>query len=360
MFPRRFVARLLVTSTLVLATASAAVAQSRRPKVTVIGTGGTIAGVSTTRTSFQTYRAGQLPIENMVQELRPQIDSVAEVTTIQFGNRSSGSYRIPDYYDLSLAIDQALESADGVVVTTGTDSMEEFVYWMELTVRSQKPVVFTGAMRPWTVLSPDGPANLFNAIVLAASGETTCFGTVLAFNDEFHAAKEVWKTDGSRLNAFISRQSGILGYIDELRVRTFRAPPRVQYCSDPERWRTPFDLRRITKESLPRVEALIGYQGAGLDEAVTAWADAGVKGIVIGGGGVSAATRTAAQAKGVTFASTQRFRTGGDGLLPQKARLLLMLSLAFSSDSTQVSAWMRELSGGDFEVATRGATSDGP
>ena len=344
-------------ATLLMAVGAAA--QEPRPRVVVIGTGGTIAGVSTTRTSFQSYRAGQLLIEDLVAELRPQIDSVADVTTIQFGNRSSGSYRVPDFHDLALEIDRALETADGVVVTTGTDTMEEFVYWMDLTVRSQKPVVFTGAMRPWTVLSPDGPANLFNAIVLAASGETTCFGTVLAFNDEFHAAKEVWKTDGSRLNAFISRQSGILGYIDELRVRTFRAPPRVQYCNDPERWRTPFDLRRISKESLPRVEALIGYQGAGLDEAVTAWADAGVKGIVIGGGGVSAAARSAAQAKGVTFASTQRFRTGGDGLLPQKARLLLMLSLAFSSDSTQVRTWISELSGGDFEVTARGTASDG-
>src|SRR5688572_27396679 len=199
-----------------LISATAVSAQARKPKVTVIGTGGTIAGVSTTRTSFQTYRAGQLAIEDMVNELRPQIDSVAEVTTVQFGNSASNGYRIPDYYDLSLAIDKALETADGVVVTTGTDTMEEFVYWSELTVRSQKPVVFTGAMRPWTVISPDGPANLFNAIVLAASGETTCFGTVLAFNDEFHAAKEVWKTDNTRVNAFISRQSGILGYIDEL------------------------------------------------------------------------------------------------------------------------------------------------
>jgi L-asparaginase len=356
---RRFARNALGALIVTLATATAAAGQARKPKVTVIGTGGTIAGVSTTRTSFASYRAGQIPIGDMVQSLRPQIDSVAEVTTIQFGNRSSGSYTIGDYYDLSLAIDRALETADGVVVTTGTDTMEEFVYWSELTVRSQKPVVFTGAMRPWTVISADGPANLFNAIVLAASRETTCFGTVLSFNDEFHAAKEVWKTDGSRLNAFISRQSGILGYVDELRVRTFRAPPRVQYCSDPERWRTPFDLTRITKESLPRVEAMIGYQGARLDEAVAAWADAGVKGIVIAGGGVSGSARQAAQAKGVTFASTQRFRTGGDGLLPQKARLLLMLSLAFSSDSTQVSRWMAEISGGDFEVGLRTTSSDG-
>src|SRR5690606_33864555 len=111
-------------------------------------------------------------------------------STVQFGNQGSGGYTIEEYYDLSLAIDEALETADAVVVTTGTGTQDEFVYWSELTVQSQKPVVFTGAMRPWTVVGTDAHANLFNAIVLAASGETRCFGSVNILNDEFHAAKE--------------------------------------------------------------------------------------------------------------------------------------------------------------------------
>jgi L-asparaginase len=214
------------------------------------GTGGTGSrGTSTTRTSYQSYRAGQVAIGDMVEHLRPELDEVAEVTTIQFGNGASGSYRVPDYYDLSLAIDRALETADAVVVTTGTDTMEEFVYFMDLTVRSQKPVVFTGAMRPWTVIGSDGQANLFNAIVLAASGATTCFGTVLMLNDEFHAAKDVWKSDGARLDTFTSRRLGALGSVDGLRVRTWRVPPRIQHCGDPVRWRTPFDLSTIVRET---------------------------------------------------------------------------------------------------------------
>ncbi len=309
-------------------------AQQRLPKVTVIGTGGTIAGQSETRTSFQSYRAGQMMIADMVDFLRPQVEAVADVVTVQFGNSSSGRYDIPDYYDLTMAIQKALETSDGVVVTTGTSTMDEFVYWSDLTVQSPKPVVFTGAMRPWTVIGTDAPANLFNAIVLAASGETTCFGSVLMLNDEFHAAKEVWKSDGSRLDTFIDRQAGPLGYIDELDVRTYRAPPRIQDCGNLELWRTPFDLRRIAKEDLPRVEMLMGYQGAKEDEAVAALADAGVKGIVVAGGGVSAGARGAAQAKGVMFVNTQRFRSGGDNIMPEKARLLLILALAFS-DSPQ-------------------------
>jgi L-asparaginase len=327
----------------------AAAAGTPRPRVTVIGTGGTMAGVSTTRTSFQTYRAGQVPIADMVYTLKPQIDEVADVSTVQFGNAGSGSYRIVDYYDLTLAIDKALETADAVVVTTGTGTMDEFVYWADLTVRSQKPVVFTGAMRPWTVIGSDAPANLFNAIVLAASRATTCFGSVLMLNDEFHAGKDAWKSDELRLDTFVSRQVGALGTVDGLRVRTFRAPPRIQRCATPESWRTPFDLRTISREQLPRVEVLIGYQGAGLDEAVAAWADAGVKGIVVSGGGVSTGARRAAEEKGVTFATTYRFRTGGNNLYPEKARLLLLLSLAFSNDSAQVTRWLTELGGDEFE-----------
>jgi len=326
------------------------IAQAPLPRVTVIATGGTIAGQSETPTSFQNYRAGQILIEDMLSELRPQIDEVARISTVQFGNKGSGGYTIAEYYDLSLAIDKALETADAVVVTTGTGTQDEFVYWSELTVQSQKPVVFTGAMRPWTVVGTDAHANLFNAIVLAASGATRCFGSVNILNDEFHAAKEVWKSDAMRMDTFIDRKVGILGYVDGLNVRTFRAPPRVQMCGDPESWRTPFDVSRIDRAELPRVEIVIGYQDSGLDEAVLAWADAGVDGIVLAGGGLSQETRAAAEAKGVVFTSTSRFRSGGDNLMPQKARLLLLLALAFTDDREQVAAWIDEIGGLEFDM----------
>ncbi len=320
------------------------------PRVTIVATGGTIAGVSDSRTSFQSYRAGSLGIDEMLSELRPQIDEVADVTTVQFGNRPSGGYAIADFYDLTLAVEEALETADAVVVTSGTGSMDEFVYWLDLTVQSRKPVVITGAMRPWTVIGTDAHANLFNAIVLAASGETRCFGTVLMLNDEFHAAKEAWKGDAYRMDTFVSRELGNLGFIDELDVRTYRAPPRAQHCADPERWMTPFDLGGISKDDLPRVEVLIGYQGAGLDEAIMAWAEAGVRGIVLAGGRGSAEVQEKAEEMGVVFRRTHRFRTGNDNLYPQKARLLLLLSLAFSDDPEQVDAWFEELAGAEFEI----------
>lgn len=333
-------------------------AASRKPKVTVIGTGGTIAGVATSRSSFTNYRAGQIPIANMVAQLQPEIGQVADVTTVQFGNKGSGGYTIAEFHALTRAVEKALKSADAVVVTSGTDTMEEFAYWLDLTVRSRKPVVMTGAMRPWAagsvdgpqVIGADGPANLYNAIVLAASQSTYCFGTVLMLNDEFHAARDVTKTSTTRMDTFQTRELGVLGWIDGAVIKVGRAPSRVVNCDNTNRWYTPFNLTKIKVEALPRVEIVYNYQQAG-GEAITAFTEAGVKGIVTAGtgaGGISSAqsaARSAAAARGVVFVSTSRTGSGsvsggsttgpiiaGEDLLPQKARLLLLLSLAAAPD----------------------------
>jgi L-asparaginase len=327
---KRSLPRLLSALSLALLLPMGASAQGRKPKIVVIGTGGTIAGASETRTSFQHYKPGQKSIKEMVDFLRPQINDVADVSTIQFGNKGSGGYDIPDYYDLTLAVQKALQTADGVVVTTGTSTMDEFVYWSDLTVQSQKPVVYTGAMRPWTVIGTDAPANLFNAIVLAASNETRCFGSVIMLNDEFHAAKEVWKSDSARLNTFIDRGTGILGTVDDLNVHTWRAPPRFQMCSDPAKWNYPFDLSKIQKTQLPRVEAFMGGQDTHPDEAIKAMIDAGAKGFILAMESIKPETRKYAADHGVAIANTQRFRSAGDNLMPEKARLLLMLSIAYT------------------------------
>ncbi|SCL39553.1 L-asparaginase [Micromonospora pallida] len=329
-------------------------AATTKPKVTVIGTGGTISGVATSRSSFTDYRSGQISIQSMVGQLQPEIGQVADVTTVQFGNKGSGGYTIAEFHALTLAVEKALADSDAVVVTTGTDTMEEFAYWLDLTVRSRKPVVTTGAMRPWAAVTPDGPqvigadgpANLYNAIVLAASQTTYCYGTVLMLNDEFHAARDVTKTSTTRMDTFQTRELGVLGWIDGSIIKVGRAPARVADCDQKNDWYTPFDLSKIPAGSLPRVEVVYNYQQAG-GEAITAFADAGVKGIVTAGtgaGGISSAqsaARTAAAAKGVVFVSTSRVGAGsvsggsstqpiiaGDDLLPQKARILLLLSLA--------------------------------
>lgn len=329
------------------------------PQVTVLGTGGTIAGVSQTPVSFQNYRGGTLPIQDMVKQL-PRLDRVARVMAVQFANKGSSSYRIADLYDLSLAVDHALESADSVVVTTGTDTMEEIAYFLDLTVRSPKPVVVTGSMRPWTALASDGPANLYNAIRLAASGRTRTFGTVIMLNDTIHPAREVTKTNATRLDTFQTPQLGMVGYLDERGARLYRAPARALRKDN---WSTPFDLRTIDRSKLPAVEIVFSYQEAG-GQAIDAFATSGVRGIVTagtGGGGISNSQREArdrAIKKGVYFVTTTRTGSGsnypseretgsdhllsGDNLNPQHARIFLLLALAFSNDPAQIARWFRE------------------
>jgi L-asparaginase len=363
-------------------TQALAAAKTRKPKVTVIGTGGTISGVATSRSSFTDYRSGQITIASLVGQLQPEIGQVADVSTVQFGNKGSGSYTIAEYHALTLAVQDALKSADAVVVTSGTDTMEEFAYWLDLTVQSRKPVVITGAMRPWAAVTPDGPqvigadgpANLYNSIVLAASQSTYCYGTVLLFGDEFHAARDVTKTNSYRMDTFQSREFGVLGWVDGPNIKVGRAPARVDDCDRPKDWLTPFDLSRIQPTALPRVEVVASYQQAG-GEAISGFVAAGAKGIVTAGtgsGGLSSAqnnARTAAAAQGVVFVSTTRTGSGsvygtsttapiiaGDDLLPQKARLLLLLSLAFAPTNVdQVRQWVTTLGNPEWETAPAGS-----
>ncbi len=360
-------------------TQAVAAAATATVDITVVGTGGTIAGVARSRDSFTDYRGGQIPVASLVDQIRPEVDAVAKVKTVQFGNKGSGGYTIAEFHALTLAVEEELETADGVVVTTGTDTMEEFAYWLDLTVQSRKPVVLTGAMRPWAagsidgplVLGADGPANLFNAIALAASQRTYCFGSVLMLNDEFHAARDVTKTSSTRMDTFQTRELGVLGWIDGSVLKVGRAPARVQHCDDPASWLPPFDLGTTPASALPRTEVVYTYQSAG-GEAITAFTDAGVKGVVTAGtgaGGLSPAqsrARAAAAAKGTTFVSTTRTGSGsvsgsdprlpvlaGEDLLPQKARLLLLLSLAFAPDDpAQVREWIAGQGNPQFEVTT--------
>ncbi|MFD1178783.1 asparaginase [Paenibacillus puldeungensis] len=336
------------------------------PKVEVIATGGTLAGKSTDETSFTTYKAGSLPIADLVEAL-PNKDQIAEVSTYQFGNSGSSAYTIQQLYDLSLKVDEALKTQDGVVVTSGTDTMEEIAYFLDLTVRSPKPVIVTGSMRPWTVIGTDAPANLYNAIKLAASGKTKYFGTVLMLNDEFHAAREVTKTNSYRTDTFVTPEVGALGFIDEKMIRVYRAPFRA--LKPASEWATPFDLTKISKTDLAKVEIAYSYQDAGAG-AISGFVANGAKGIVTAGtgaGGISKAMseeRKAAIDKGVVFVMTTRTGSGsnystgdgiiaGDNLNAAHARMLLLLCLSYSKDINTVKNWFTTYGYGQIELPTK-------
>jgi L-asparaginase len=347
---------------------------SALPNVLVIGTGGTISGQANDGdpTNLQSYKSGTYKIEDMVAQL-PRKDKIADVSTYQFGNKGSGSYSIGDLYDLSLTVDQALKTYDGVVVTTGTDTMEDIAYFLDLTVRSGKPVVVTGAMRPWDVIGTDAPANLYNAIKLAGSEKTKWYGTVVMLNDVIQAARDVTKQNAQRLDTFGTPILGALGYIDQDNISLYRLNDRALKAGRPE-WATPFDLSKIKKTDLPMVEIAYAYQDAGGGGINGLVAD-GAKGIVTAGtgaGGISSkmsAARAEAIKKGVIFVTTTRTGSGtmypgntdgiiaGDSLNPQHARMMLLVALAFSSDFNTVKDWFWQYGRQDISTDDVGAAS---
>ncbi|BBI35501.1 asparaginase [Cohnella abietis] len=351
---------------------------SALPNVIVIGTGGTLAGKASNNdpTNFQSYAAGTYPIADLVNQL-PRKDKIADVSTFQFGNKGSTGYSMADLYDLSLAVDQALEQYDGAVVTTGTDTMEEIAYFLDLTVRSEKPVIVTGSMRPWDVIGTDAPANLYNAIKLAGSGKTKWFGTVIMLNDTIQAAREVTKANAHRTDTFDTPMLGALGYIDQANIRIYRAPARAIKAGASD-WSTPFDLNTIPKSKLPIVDIAFSYQEAG-GGAIKGFVADGAKGIVTSGTGaggisskMSAERSKAISENNVLFVTTTRTGSGtmypggnsgasaniiaGDNLNAQHARILLLLSIAFSndtltaSDKTQIKSWFATFGTQDVSI----------
>ncbi|MDR2252610.1 MAG: asparaginase [Bifidobacteriaceae bacterium] len=336
------------------------------PNVVILDGGGTITSTALGPADYIHYGGDGLSgISEVLERIRPEIDEVANLSIVDGAiPGSSASTVISQLFEMSLQLDGILasEEVDAVVVNTGTNIMEEIAYWADLTVQSDKPVVFTGSMRQANTYSFDGEANLFNAIRLAASGVTACFGTVVLMNDEFFAAREVTKTNAWATDTFSGLEFGALGVVNGYEIHTVRAPARHTLCGAPE-WKTPFDLSTKKVEDLAQAEIVYSYVEASA-VPIEALVAAGVDGIVTAGhgaGGISSAQSAARQAgiaEGVVFVSTTRTGTGaiyeggdavpGYDLTPQKARDLLQLALTFTDDPAQVKAWFDTIGKGDY------------
>ncbi len=322
------------------------------PKVAVIGTGGTISGVGRDRLDYYDYgTSGRfMHVDELIATV-PELDRVAEVVAVRYRNVPSTAVGPADWLALLKLIDEAAAdpAMQGVVITHGTASLEETAYFLGLTVKVSIPVVVVGAMRPSSALGADGGANLLNGVRVAASPEARGMGALVVLNDEINAARDVGKTSTFRLNTFVSRDLGILGYADPDRVIFYRKPLR-RTAPDTE-----FDVRGAA--ALPRVDIVPSYAGADsvLVDAVVA---AGAKGIVCGGfppGSPSPAQKEAlvrAAADGIIVVQSSRAGSGrvigaqeslqragfldADSLTPQKARILLMLALTVTSDLAEI------------------------
>ncbi|HEX6355314.1 asparaginase domain-containing protein [Actinophytocola sp.] len=334
--------------------------QEKPRSVAVIGAGGTIAALAETRADFATYQGGALTTGELLDWLRPELDDVALTEPVDFAGETGGCRTLRDYHAMSTLVDERLEHADAVVVLCGTRALEELAYWLDLTVRSPKPVVVTGSLRPWQAFGSDGQANLYNAVVLAASGRTTGFGTVVMLNDRILAAREATKASTFRLDAYESREWGVLGTIDGANIRLLRAPARRRRHGTP-RWHTPFDLSTVAATELPRTEIAYSYVDASGD-AIAAFAAAGARGIVIAGDPSDRqgpAVKDAIVGGAVIVAANRNiagavYETGVPGIIsaedlrPQKARLLLTLGLAMTGDLDLLRSWFQEFGVPEF------------
>lgn len=331
-------------------------AQSARPVVHVIATGGTISNLGS-----GARRTGEELIRGV-----PGLDTTFAVTVEQFSNVSSGSITPEQWIALARRINELFQTRPdlkGVVVTHGTDTMEETAFFLDLTIGSCRPVVLTGAMRRAVDIGAEGPANLYNAIRLAASPGAQGRGTMVLLNDEIHAARFVTKANTSRLDAFASPEAGPLGVTDPDTVAFHQ--PSSRSCG--ESTAAPvFDLQRIA--TLPRVDILYSYIGAD-SVPVDALVNAGARGLVIasvGRGGMTpgqaAAIRRAVDGGVVVVISSRTgsgrvplnerggmegWRAGrgasfgAEDLNPQKARILLMLALTRTKDAREVAHYFR-------------------
>jgi L-asparaginase len=309
------------------------------PGVLVLATGGTISNTEGDR----------LTGEDLVAEL-PQLGELARISVEQFSNVASGAITLEQWQGMAARIDELFRGRDdlaGIVITHGTDTMEETAYFLDLTLAQCRPVIVTGAMRRASMAGADGPANLLNSVRLAVADEAREVGAVVLMNDEILPAREVTKVHTSRVNAFVAVGAGPLGVADPDAVVLERSP-RPRSCGTPA-----FDLTGV--DELPRVDVVYTYLGA--DGAMIRSAvEAGARGIVIasvGRGGTTPAQREAmaeARARGVHVVLSSRTGAGrvptargsgpdpdapaGEGailgagdLTPQKARVLLMLAL---------------------------------
>jgi L-asparaginase len=366
--PRPRVSRNLSAPLVVAALLSIAAAQAARapaapspdtaaPRVRLVATGGTISN----RTG------GRLTAEELVKSM-PGIERYAQAEFEQFSNLASSELTLDQWLALAKRINELFSTdrgLEGVVVTSGTDTLEELAYFLNLTVRSDKPVVVVGSMRNPSTLGYEGAANLLEAFRVAASPDARGKGALVVLNDEINAAREVTKTDALRLNTFQSRTVGIVGVVDADRVVFYRAGVKRNTAS------SEFDVNGVTK--LPRVDVIMVYQGADGD-LIKAAVDAGAKGIVLATAGAGATSGTQQEGiayalkKGVPVVTTtrtgsgriapprrgpnapqfsanpnnplspeeQRRRIAGEDLAPVKARVLLMLALTRTNDPAEL------------------------
>ena len=244
-------------------------------KIKILATGGTIAGVANSATDTTNYTAGTLGIDKLIDAV-PEIKNFATVSGEQICNIDSKDITEKIWLKLANRINELLADVDGIVITHGTDTLEETAYFLNLTIHGDKPVVLTGAMRPATAISADGSMNLLNAVRVAASPDSKSKGVLVVMNDEIHSAREVTKIHTLNVNAFNSREFGLLGCVNNGTPEFYRTSTRKHTVN------SEFNVENIF--SLPNVK-IIYHHACDDGLFVEATINSGVKGIICAGTG---------------------------------------------------------------------------
>ena len=345
-------AALLALCSLLAMLSPLATAQQEKPRnVVILATGGTIAGTAAAATQVAGYTAAKVPVEQLINAV-PDLKKVANVSGEQVAQIASESMTNDIWLKLAKRVNVLLAqpNVDGIVITHGTDTLEETGYFLNLVVRSEKPVVLVGAMRPSTAMSADGPFNIYNAVAIASSRESANRGVLIALNDQISGARDVTKTNTMTLDTFRSPDFGLVGYVIGGQPSFYRASTRKHTAQ------TEFDVSNL--DALPAVDIVYGY--ANMNRvALDAFVAAGARGIIhagVGDGSLHAQVKPALveiRKKGVVIVRSSR--TGGgpvvrngeanddeldfvvsDTLNPQKARVLLMLALTKTTSTKDI------------------------
>ncbi|MET0985779.1 MAG: asparaginase [Steroidobacteraceae bacterium] len=333
----------------------AAAEQSKLPNVVLMSMGGTIASRGDIRLNITNYGGKDYPRvdpEHWYKDL-PELSGIANITLEDQRapqDRPTGSETHEDFARVAKRLNElaADPRVDGMVVTHGTNTMAETAFYMNLTVKTDKPIVFVGAQRPWTGLSGDGPRNLYDAVRVAASKDARGKGVLHCMDQFINPARDVTKTSAYRVDTFKGVDVGAIGFADPDKVVFYREPLR-RHTSGSEFAGKDFQM-------LPPVEVAYAYRDAPA-YLIDSMVEHGVKGIVVEGTGAGSPTAgqtealKRAQAKGVVVVATARTWGGrvqdtprrreanivpGDNLVPEKARILLQLALTKTSDLAEV------------------------
>jgi len=325
--------------------------QQKLANVVVLATGGTIAGAGASAANSATYQAAKVGIEQLIAAV-PQLSELANVRGEQVMQIASESITNDNLLQLGRRVAELADSkdVDGIVITHGTDTLEETAYFLNLVEKTDKPIIVVGSMRPGTAMSADGMLNLYNAVAVASSKDARGKGVLVTMNDEIQSGRDVSKMINIKTEAFKSAW-GPLGMVVEGKSYWFRLPAK-RHTMDSE-----FDIKTI--QSLPDVEIAYSY-GNVSDTAYKALAQSGAKAIIhagTGNGSVSSRVVPALQAlrkDGVQIIRSSHVNAGGfvlrnaeqpddkydwvvaHDLNPQKARILAMVALTKTNDSKEL------------------------